>query len=390
LKPSAHRRPRAIGQGAGIAMKLLEKLSYLGVVLPSFSSVFSGTASSPSESYDAVAPTGGLRVSMYRSWPANDDVLRGWSKLAQTAACGGVFQSPAWQNALARPFIRVGRYRLVAVQDGSALRGILPLQIGVGGILETAGEMVSDYLEPLVDPDDKLESWKLMLGMLHAQCVPQQLSVVLHNLPHDGDCRTTVTAIAAECGFAIQDEPSSNAARIPLNGSWENYLAALSGRDRKELKRKIKKATAETGARLTICDSGPTLQEDLQRALGFVEQAGGSKGIKARWTYRPIFKRASQELATSGLLKVYTLYLKDKPAAALIAFPSRDGPLAWAAGFDAETSKWSPGIVLFAMAMQDAIHTGAKHFDLLRGQSRYKNELGAVDFPLHRLTLKPL
>jgi CelD/BcsL family acetyltransferase involved in cellulose biosynthesis len=61
----------------------------------------------------------------------------------------------------------------------------------------------------------------------------------------------------------------------------------------------------------------------------------------------------------------------------------------WAGGFDSECSKWSPGIVLFAMTMRAAIESGAKYFDLLRGQSRYKSELGAVDRPLMRVTLRP-
>ena len=50
--------------------------------------------------------------------------------------------------------------------------------------------------------------------------------------------------------------------------------------------------------------------------------------------------------------------------------------------------KWSPGIVLFAMTMQRAIEQGATSFDLLRGQQRYNSELGAVDTPVYRVTLK--
>jgi CelD/BcsL family acetyltransferase involved in cellulose biosynthesis len=62
----------------------------------------------------------------------------------------------------------------------------------------------------------------------------------------------------------------------------------------------------------------------------------------------------------------------------------------WAAGFDPDQKRWSPGIVLFALAIRAAIDEGAKYFDLLRGQSRYKSELGVTDYPLHRLTLRPV
>lgn len=366
-------------------MKLMEKLSYLGVVLPSFSS-----HAPANDFYDAISPGGGTRVSMYRTFPSTDDFFDGWSRLAgRPSATGAVFQSPAWQTAIARPFARVGRYRLLAVHAGAAIRAILPLQIGAGGVLETPGEMISDYLEPLVDSEGAQDSWRLMLGLLRAQCVDESISVVLHNLPADGSCRTLLTSLASDAGFQLADEPAASAARISLPATWEDYLAALASRDRKELKRKIKKATAEMGARLEVSEAPPRVTDDLHAALAMVEQAGGRKGFKARWSYRPIFKRAAADLTSAEMLRVYTLLLKDQPAAAIIAFPSAGGALAWAAGFNSDAAKYSPGIVLFGLAIQHAIARGDKFFDLLRGQSRYKQELGAAEYPVRRLTLTP-
>jgi len=40
------------------------------------------------------------------------------------------------------------------------------------------------------------------------------------------------------------------------------------------------------------------------------------------------------------------------------------------------------------MTIQRAIEQGATCFDLLRGQQRYKSELGATDAPVYRVTLK--
>ena len=71
----------------------------------------------------------------------------------------------------------------------------------------------------------------------------------------------------------------------------------------------------------------------------------------------------------------------------MIGFPSAAGPMMWAAGFDPELASWSPGIVLFALTIRRAIDGNAKSFDLLRGQMRYKDELGVKDYQLRRLTL---
>jgi len=370
-----------------LSVKLLDKLSYLGVVLPTFSSLLQG-----GDPFDAIG-VDGLNVRLYRDWPANPTLLEDWDHLASALPHGGVFQSPTWQGAVARPFIRVGRYRLCAVQRGDALKAVLPLQVGAGGILETPGEMISDYLEPLVageaEPDAIESSWRSMLRMLRLEA-GDAAPIVLHNVTVDGSCRATLSAIAPQEGYTLEETDTGAAARIPLAATWEDYLATLDGRERKELKRKLKNATSGAGARLeSVFTPGVELHAELERVFRYMEAAGGAKGVKARWTYRPIFRRVAAQLAWTGRLKVYRLMLNDQPAAGLICFPSRNGPMMWAGGFDVEYANWSPGIVLFAMTIRDAIESGAKSFDLLRGQSRYKSELGAVDYPLKRLMLTP-
>jgi CelD/BcsL family acetyltransferase involved in cellulose biosynthesis len=364
-------------------MKLFEKLAYVGVVLPSFSSL--GQASA--DSFDAIGHDGSS-ISMYSCWPAIPRLLSDWSILARRGWEGSVFQTPAWQGAIARPFDRVRRYRLLAVKSPDALRAVLPLQVGAGGTLETPGEMVSDYLDPLVDRTHAETSWRSILELLQLQCAPEKRSVILHNIPDDSTSRSTLNRLAEEFGFHLDDTTSASTARIALPSTWEDYLQTLPSRRRKELKRKINNAVTRAGARLQVFNEVPAIHDELKRVFAFMELAGGSKSLKTRWTYRPIFRRAAEQLAAAGQLRVYSLWLHDRPAAGLICFPSTSGPMLWAGGYDPELRSLSPGIVLFGLAIRDCIESGAKHFDLLRGQDRYKSELGAIDFPLHRLTLR--
>lgn len=370
-------------------MNLFEKLSYVGVVLPTSITGLVSRAGS-GEPFDA-AGVDGLNVRMYKSWPSdNQRLLDEWSDLCDAHHAGTVFQSPSWQGQIARPFARVGRFRVCSVHRGDSLRAVLPLQVGTANQLETPGEMISDYLEPLVETDGEESAWHSMLGLMSRECQSSGCgSVVLHNVPSDGRCRQIVSRLCGQHGFTLTDEVSAQSGRVPLAKTWDDYLATLPGKERKELKRKVKNAKERAGARLSVTTTEPALSQELERVFRFMESSGGAKGRKARWTYRPMFRRIAAGLAGAGQLKVYSLYLEDKHAAGLVCFPSPNGPLLWAAGFEPEFAKWSPGIVLFALAMQDAIAGGAKYFDLLRGQMRYKSELGATDYALHRLTLRP-
>jgi hypothetical protein len=108
-------------------LKLLEKLSYLGVVLPTFSSAWSAD-----DFFDSVVNVR-LRVSMYRTWPGSERTIDQWSAMSRTMPMGTAFQSPAWQAAVGRAFMRVGRYRLITVQEGQHLRAFAGMQSAYDG-----------------------------------------------------------------------------------------------------------------------------------------------------------------------------------------------------------------------------------------------------------------
>jgi CelD/BcsL family acetyltransferase involved in cellulose biosynthesis len=364
-------------------MDIAKHLSYLGCVLPNlFGSAGAG------EPFD-LSIGGGLTARCLMSWPHGHGILQDWEQLTNTAERATTFNTPAWQGALARPFARVGRYRLMTLSDHGNLLGVLPLQARRNGILETPGEMISDYLDPVMEAVDPAAGWAALLALVRSLPGTPTGELVLHNVRSDAPWHRELGSVAAPEGFELQVDACATAARITLPKTWDDYLAGLAQHDRKELRRKIRNAQTKAAARLMVLDSDdPKLPGELERVFDFLKSAGGAKGIKATWMYRPLFRRAAPGLIKSRRLTLYCLMLNEQPAAELICFPSKDGPMMWTGGWDMQFAQWSPGIVLFGMAIQHSIEKGAKYFDLLRGQSRYKKELGATDVPINRLTLR--
>jgi CelD/BcsL family acetyltransferase involved in cellulose biosynthesis len=182
-------------------------------------------------------------------------------------------------------------------------------------------------------------------------------------------------------------EESAIVSRISLPATWDEYLARLDAHERKEIRRKLRNAESKAGARLVVARGQEDVPAALDKTLALMRQGGWTKSMKVHWAYRPLFSRAVSALVRGGWLEVHLLRLEERNVAGLISFPCRSGPLLWGAGFDAEARSWSPGIVLFAMAIQRAIAGGARYFDLMRGEARYKSNLGAVDSPICRVTL---
>lgn len=367
-------------------MLLAEKLSYFGVVLPSLALLSPRRMISNPQRRFACA--NGLQVQWHDTWPRDQRIIEGWDQFLDHHRMCSPFQSPAWQRALARPFVRAGRFRMLTVWQHLDLLGVLPLQVGPGGRMQTLGSMISDYLEPIVDPQMSDRIWNAMFQSLARAPGGAPAELIMDNLRPEAMNFHALRAAAEENAFDVTIEPSVTVTRVPLAESWDMYLSALGGHDRKEIRRKLRKATEQAGATLVTVSSQPDVLGAVEKVFDFMRQSGGAKSIKARWTYRPMFRRIAQPLARAGRLCVHMLRLEGRDAAGVICFPGPTGPLAWAAAFDGEMSRWSPGIVLFAMTIQRAIDAGATCFDLLRGQQRYKSELGAVDVPIYRAVIK--
>jgi CelD/BcsL family acetyltransferase involved in cellulose biosynthesis len=368
-------------------MNARKHLSYFGYVLPRFSlDLFRGN----DEPQDHIGHDG-LNTRCYSSWPTAGDVVQSWEQLASTEPNATAFHTPAWQYGVGRAYARVGRWRLITLSLGNRLLGALPLKIAHSGAFETPGEMISDYLDPLLTGVDHATAWRSILEIVKQQPGETVREVVLHNVRNDAPCLAPLREASASCGFEMIDEAGSAASRISLPATWDDFLARLSGHDRKELRRKIRNAE-KAGARLEIhtAENGgeSAVSSDLDRIFSQMREVGGAKGIKAQWMYRPLFKRATPDLLRCKQMSTYNLFLNDAPAAGLICFTSKEGPMMWAGGWNAELRAHSPGIVLFGMAIRDSIEKGFKHFDLLRGQCRYKDELGAAEYPLRRITLR--
>lgn len=366
-------------------MQLVEKLSYLGVVLPNFSSLthaFKGD-SRPRRFVAAQ----GLVAHWHETWPEDSQVLQSWDDLNRSSPSGTAFHTPAWQHALGRAFIRAGRFRLLTILDQDRVLGVLPLQFNRHGVLEAPGSMISDYIEPLIHAPRARGVWSSILMALKRIPGIETSQVVLDNCRLDRIDSTALYDAAAEQGFALTIEQTADAARIPLPGTFDEYLAALKGHDRKEIRRKLRNAETRAAAELVIARTSPDVAAAIDQTFAFMRASGGAKALKARWTYRPMFDRSIDELVSANRLKVFTLKLEGQTAAGLICFDSKDGPMLWAAGFNPEQRQWSPGIVLMAMAIRQSIADKAPCFDLLRGMSRYKDELGSVNAPVHRITL---
>lgn len=331
---------------------------------------------------------GGRTVRYYKHWPSDKSFIADWDALSLAVPGATVFQSPHWQQAAGVNPDALGTLRLLAVYDGDRLTGVFPLERRWGGVWRSTGVTTTAYHDPLVHPDHAADTWDAALRAI-GQIGGSVKSLTFELLNPAGGLETLVPPIAKSAGFSdVEISQASTDTTVELADTWDNYLAKLGGHDRKELRRKMKKAEEKGGAKLVVHDTPDAVAKALDETLELMESGGGAKARRTRWLYHRHFDIAGPALARTGRLIVYQLIIDNQVASALISLPQGGTQLLWNGAMNGAFYQWSPGIVLFGNVFRRAIEKGEKSIDLLRGNFPYKFSLGAVEKPMMRMTLR--
>ena len=172
---------------------------------------------------------------------------------------------------------------------------------------------------------------------------------------------------------------------IDLPDNWDDYLAGLERKHRKELKRKIKRLEEMN----SFYQCRPeTVKADFEQ---FVRLHRLSDPNKNRFMSEPM-KAFFWDVVTATIPGWVTnlcfLKINDEPAAGAVTFVSEAEVWLYNSGYNPDQKYYSVGLLLKAHLIKTAIEAGKKKFDFLRGGERYKYELGAKDLQLYRIKLE--
>ena len=330
----------------------------------------------------------GLQAQCLRGWPEDPVLVAQWDELAWNSPGAHPFLTPTWLRGVIEQFVPKGMLRLVIVRQEERLVGVFPLHFTKKATLETPGRYLSDYLEPAVDAALESPVWSIFLDLFASLWDWSLVGLVLPHIREHSSCRALLKTLAPRHGFGVHETQVNTVSRIDLPDTFDEYLEALPGRDRKELKRKIRNAQTKAGATFSECGGLDAFIATLERSLSQMERCHNH--AKARFvanSLHPLLTRVGPALFDAGRLKVSNLIIEGKTAASLLWFDTPSGPMNFNVSYDESAQQWSPGAVTFAMAIEQAIGRKAKVFDLLRGDEDYKRRLGAEFHPLYRLML---
>jgi CelD/BcsL family acetyltransferase involved in cellulose biosynthesis len=99
------------------------------------------------------------------------------------------------------------------------------------------------------------------------------------------------------------------------------------------------------------------------------------------------FREMAVTLAADGLIRMYFLELDGVRVAAVLCFDCDNSLLMYNSGYDPQLSHLAVGLISKALLVKDAIEQGRACLDFLRGDERYKYDLGAQNSQVYRCTV---
>jgi CelD/BcsL family acetyltransferase involved in cellulose biosynthesis len=170
---------------------------------------------------------------------------------------------------------------------------------------------------------------------------------------------------------------------------YEAYLGTLGGKERHEIRRKVRRAEA---AGEVLLESSVQPIDDLEAFVDLHQKRWGDDGLfpptDGGAASRRFFAALFEDCAPSGLVDLSFLTVGGRRIAAGVTFDDGKAVYYYNAGIEPDARELSPGVVMVARYIQRAIELGRTRLDFLRGDEPYKYEWGAVDAPIERLLVQ--
>ena len=314
-----------------------------------------------------------------------------WLRLLGEVPFQSVFFTPQWQETWWRHFGAGRRLSLLTVSSSDGqLQGLAPLMrsspTADSTRLEFIGDLeLCDYFDLLIAPRQQNDVAQAMADYLVSQA-GEDVEICLNNLSASSTTATLLQNSLAKEGLLVEAETIETCPTIILPADWNAYLAALRGKDRHELRRKIRRAENAAELTYTVTETPDRLDEDLDTfiALHRMSQQDDKQGFMTPAKVA-FFRDMARQLWREGWLELAFLHADDRPIAGLCCMTYGTTYAAYNSGYHPDYGTLSAGIVLFANRIRSAIDRGFVAFDFLRGNEAYKYRFGASDRPLSQL-----
>lgn len=242
---------------------------------------------------------------------------------------------------------------------------------------------VCDYQDVVSVPEKSVPAIEALLTHLSAEGVRQ---LDLRTLRPDAvvlDALKQLMPAQIEEGL-VQDDVTFEA---PLPADWEAYLMQLNGKQRHEVRRKVRRLENHGPYAYRLAAEGDGVEGAAEDFIQLFRRNRTDKAHFMSDTMADYFRDLIRALAVEGVLRLYVLDVEKQPVSSVLCFDYNGTRYLYNSGYDEQFDALSVGVLSKIFSIKAGIEMGCRHYDFLKGAEVYKKRIGGTEVPLYRLRM---
>jgi len=292
------------------------------------------------------------------------------------------FMLPGWMRAWQEVFAPQAFLWIRSLRKSGRMVGLAPLLVeeGTARLIGDAG--VCDHLDLVCSAGLRREFCDALLDHLEAAGIRQ---LDLNPLRPDS---VVIQALAPEArtrGHAVSITEEDVLFEMELPATWDDYLRILSGKQRHEVKRKLRRLETHAGTGFHLVQEPPAIRAALSDFLALFRQNRPDKAAFMDGRMEAYFRLLAEYVPET---QIGFLAVDGRPAAAVWCCDFGGTRYLYNSGYDAGYSHLSLGLLCKILSIRDGIARGLVKYDFLKGEEAYKHRLGGRPVPIYRCRIE--
>ena len=240
---------------------------------------------------------------------------------------------------------------------------------------------VCDFVDFVIAPGEGENFFNILIDYLKNKGI-RRLNLGL--LRPDSTVFTHLAPLAKKRRHTVVCEVEDVSLEMDLPDSWEDYLGMLKGKQRHEVRRKLKRFREKGRSEYRVIEDKAEIPNTMDLFLKFFRESRHDKESFLTSKRETFFRALAGRMAQEHLLRIGVLTLEDKPVAAIMCFEYNDIVYLYNSGYDPQYGAMSVGLISKIMCIKESTERGRKKFNFLKGAEVYKYRLGGKEVPLQR------
>jgi CelD/BcsL family acetyltransferase involved in cellulose biosynthesis len=300
------------------------------------------------------------------------------SAAGSTLECTAPFVLPGWMQAWRQVFAPRASLWIRSFQQDGELIGIAPLRVENRAAWLIGDAEVCDHLDLICAVDRRKDFCETLLDHLKADGIDL---LELNPLRPDSVAMSALVAVARKKGYPVSIAEEDLLFELELPASWDDYLLILSGKQRHEVRRKLRRLEKSVAAEFRLLDDPTAVQSAMDDFLVLFRQNREDKAAFMDNRMEAYFRLLAKNVPE---MRIGFLHVDAIPAAAVCCLDFRGTRYLYNSGYDANLGHLSVGILCKILSIRDGIARGLKRYDFLKGDETYKRQLGGNPVPIYR------